>query len=148
MPTKVVVPTAEGEREFTIGKPGSRVYVNLLKFVSRLMTRGYEEAVRKMASIVAAGGTVDDTMLLMYAIDQLQVDDLERLAGLLLHFEDLEQGREFVAQAGFDLVWVTEAAAANAEEVDIEQIAKNLQRAAQALGRRLPKPKGKRGAGS
>jgi len=133
MSVVVTVPTLDGEVEFTIGRPGVRVYVNLLKFVSHLLTGGYEQAVRKMAGVLAAGGEVDDSMLFVYAIDQLTERDILRLAALLLHYEDEEEGIEFVQEVGFDLVWFSDALAANLEQVDVKAIAKNLRRAADAV---------------
>lgn len=137
MSVEIKVPTPDGERAFTIGRPPARVYVNLLKFISHLLVSGYEQAVRKMASIVAAGGELDDNMLIFYAIDQLEVEDLERLAALLLHFGDEAEGMAFVRQAGFDLTWVTEALAANAEQIEAGVIVKNLRRATDAVARQI-----------
>jgi hypothetical protein len=133
MGTKVLVPTPDGEREFDIGKPGVKVYIEFIKFISRLITMGYERAVMKMAGVIAAGGEVSDVMLAFYAVDQLAVDDIERLSALLLHFEDEKAGVEFVAMAGFDLVWFTDALAANLEQVNVGAIVKNLRRAADAV---------------
>lgn len=133
MSVVVMVPTPDGKVEFTIGRPGVRIYVNLLKFVSHLLTSGYEQAVRKMAGVLAAGGEVNDSMLVVYAIDQLTERDILRLAALLLHHEDEQEGIEFVQEAGFDLAWFSDALAANLEQVDVAAIAKNLRRAAAAV---------------
>lgn len=138
--TIVIVPTPNGDREFKIGRPKTRIYVNLLKFVSGLMVAGYERAVQKMAAVLAAGGEMDDTMLVFYAIDQLEVRHIEELAALLLHFDDIQEGVEFVERAGFDLAWFTEALAANAENIDLESVVKNLRRTGAAFA--LPVPGG------
>ena len=143
MSVVVTVPAPDGDVEFTIGRPGVRIYVNLLKFVSHLLTGGYEQAVRKMAGVLAAGGEVNDSMLLVYAVDQLEERDILRLAALLLHYEDEEEGIKFVREAGFDLAWFSDALAANLEQVDVAAIAKNLQRAAAAVnlgGKQTPAP--------
>jgi hypothetical protein len=140
---KVTVPTPDGVREFAIGRPATRVYVDLVKFVSRLLTSGYEQAVRKMSSVIAAGGEVNDTMLVVYAIDQLAAEDIERLAALLLHFSDEDEGLRFVKEAGFDLAWFTDALAANLEQVDVSTIVKNLRRAASAVQGKVAEAKTK-----
>lgn len=132
-----------GTEEITLGKPRVKHYLNASKVMLEILKRSDEllEAISlgARAEVGEDGNVNPETGLdvIKEFIDflaELTEDDIARVAAVLLQFEDIDEGVQFIEQAGgVELGWLTEAFAINAETADIGRVVENFRRAVRAV---------------
>lgn len=122
-----------GTVEITLKRPTARHYLNLIHFVKELMQAGYGDLLEQLAED-QKDKSVTWMELLFSFVDPLDDGTVERLAALLLQFDDLDEGVAVIReQGGVDVLWLSEALAINAELADIGRVIANFRRTITAV---------------
>lgn len=116
-------------REFEIGKPKTHHYLNLLRFLKRLVEEGYSEKLEELSNAENMGGVE----FLFELVEVLHEDHLTHFAAVLLQ-GDVEETVEFIEEAGgVELGWLMESFAINCELADLGQVVASFRRASKAI---------------
>lgn len=117
------------DQDFEVGKPKTRDYLNLLRFVKRLIKDGYGDKLEEIAQSEDMGGIE----VLFEIVDAVEEEHLTHFAAVLLH-DDVEDTIAFIEEnGGVELGWLAEAFAVNCELADLGQVIEQFRRAFKAI---------------
>jgi len=116
-------------REFEIGKPKTKHYLNLLRFLKLLIQEGYAEKLEELTDMEDVTG-FEFFFELVGAIEE---EHLAHLSAVLLQ-GDIDETVAFLDKnGGVELGWLTEAFAINCELADLGRVVENFRRAFAAI---------------
>jgi len=117
------------DREFELDKPKTKHYLNLLRFVKRLIKDGYGDKLEEIAQAEDMGGIE----VLFEIVDTVEEEHLTHFAAVLLQ-DDVEETIAYVEEnGGVELGWLAEAFAVNCELADLGQVIDQFRRAFKAI---------------
>lgn len=116
-------------REFEVGKPKTRHYLNLLRFVKELVREGYADKLEELSEAEDMGGIE----FLFEIIDVIDEEQLTHFAAVLLQ-DDVDETIAWIEEnGGVELGWLVEAFAINCELADLGQVVESFRRAQAAI---------------